>query len=127
MLSGQMEARLKVLAFTKDLMFSSRIREALSPQADVMFARSADELLSATRGGSVRVVILDLANAEARRALEFAKKEIPDVFCAGYYPHVQKETAEEFKKLGCDEVMPRSRFVREMAGLVERVSGNTGG
>ena len=113
---------MKVVALTKDLMFSSRIREVLSPKAEVLFARSAGELLSAARGGPARMVILDLADTEARRALALVKEEIPGVFCAGYYPHVQKETAEEFKKLGCDEVMPRSRFVREMAGIAERVS-----
>lgn len=108
---------MKIVAFTKDLMFSSRIREALSPRADVAFARSVDELRSAS---PVRVVLLDLADEKARDALACVKRDFPEAFCAGYYPHVQKETADEFKKLGCDEVMPRSRFVRKMAELVER-------
>ncbi len=107
----------KVAVFTKDLMFSSRIREA-ADGAEVLFARSVGSLRETVGEHSPSLVILDLADGDAEEAFEFVKSALPQVFCVGYYPHVQKEIADRFKELGCDEVMPRSRFVREVKGLI---------
>lgn len=110
----------KVAAFTKDLMFSSRIREAANG-TEVAFARSPDDLRTIAEAHSPALVIFDLADNDSPEAFDFVKSALPQVVCAGYYPHVDKEIAERFKKLGCDEVMPKSRFVREVKGLIEGV------
>ncbi len=107
----------KVAAFTKDLMFSSRIRESAGA-AEVEFARSVGDLRGIVETQSPAVVILDLADKDAEEALGSVKTALPEAVCVGYYPHVDKEVADKFKKLGCDKVMPRSRFAREIKILV---------
>lgn len=107
----------KIAALTKDLMFSSRIRAAADGE-EVALARSLEELREIVGALSPSVVILDLADKDAREALESVKSALPQTVCVGYYPHVDKEVADKFRKLGCDKVMPRSRFVREIASII---------
>ncbi len=98
-------------------MFSSRIREA-SGSSEVLFARSLEDLRSAAADG-LSLVILDLANGESEAAFKLVKTALPGAVCIGYYPHVDKDTADKFKQLGCDKVLPRSRFVRELPELIK--------
>ena len=109
---------MKIAAFTKDLMVSSRIAGSAGGN-EVVFARSLEILSQAVADGSISLVIFDLADKESETAFKLVKTTLPDAVCIGYYPHVKKETADKFKKLGCDKVVPRSRFARELPELIK--------
>ncbi len=109
---------MKIALFIKDLMFSSRIRESAPQGPELFFARSLEDLRSAIAKPDLLLAIFDLSDRDSEEAFKMVKSALPNAFCVGYYPHVDKETADRFKKLGCDKVLPRSRFAREAADLI---------
>jgi CheY-like chemotaxis protein len=115
----------RVLALVDDLLFLSRIREAArSGRSDleVRPVRNPAQLLDGVREG-VRLVFVDadstrLPWAEAVAAL---REECPDatpVPVVAFVSHVDAERAERARAAGCDRVLARAAFVKELPGLL---------
>jgi PleD family two-component response regulator len=118
-------ARRRVLAAVEDLLFKSKISET----ADVLgvearFPRSKARLLEALRESPPDLLILDL-NSMRFEPLELlqavksddATKDVPTV---GFLSHVQKDLAVAARESGCDRVMARSAFTKDLPRILER-------
>lgn len=95
-----------------DLLFGSRIEEALSSAGhEVTLAPGLGEAPL----GDADLLIADLerSNPEALVGLG-----VPVI---GYYPHVDAELRKVAEAAGVDLVVPRSRMAREMRELVARI------
>lgn len=112
----------QVVALVDDLFFEAKILEAAHQLGVEVRICATGEALAATAGEEKpRIVFVDL-NArhdplEAIRRLREAGNRAPIV---GFLSHVQTELAERARVAGCQEVMPRSLFTRNLAALLGR-------
>jgi hypothetical protein len=93
---------LPVVAYAPDLMDRSRIAAAVP---GVVFVRSPDALASTP----ARLVLLDLSRPGALDALPTVAGRV-----VGFGSHVDDELLAAARAAGCDEVLPRSRFFRQL-------------
>lgn len=109
-----------VLVVVDDLMFQSRIAEA-ARGTGVRLARVASAAQVAEHAPAAAGVLIDL---DARRlpladVLEALRSQrgaaVPVV---GFYSHVDTARAAEAAGAGCQRVLPRSAFVRELPGIL---------
>jgi CheY-like chemotaxis protein len=110
------------LALGDDLIFFSRISEAARAAGlAVRQVRTPAELVALAARNPPGGVILDLHNpgldlpallAELRAACPM----MPRV--TAYGSHVEAETLRAAREAGCDRVLPRSRFVKELDGAI---------
>jgi CheY-like chemotaxis protein len=111
-----------VIVFVDDLMFLSRIREAARAAGlDVRSVRRAADLGPTLAEGG-RLVLVDadsdrLPWAEALAALRDHPSR-PSVPVVAFLSHVRAERAASARHAGCDRVLARSAFVRELPGLM---------
>jgi hypothetical protein len=104
----------RVVALAPDLMLGSRIENALSSRGhEVTLSPSASE--APLDVAELLIADLDAENPEALVGLGMP--------VLGYYSHVNVETRQEGEAAGIDMVVPRSRLVRELPELVERLLG----
>lgn len=116
-----------VVALLDDLLFLSRIREAAEAQGlEVRSVRSVPALLEACRA-SPRVVLLDLDSprlpAEEALAALRAEASLSAIPVVGFFSHVHAERGRRALKAGCTRALPRSAFVRELAGILKGTGG----
>ena len=118
-------AHRRVLAAVEDLLFKSKISET----ADVLgvearFPRSKARLLEALRESPPDLLILDLNSArfEPLELLQTVKSNdaMKDVPTVGFLSHVQKDLAVTAREAGCDRVMARSAFTKDLPKILER-------
>jgi DNA-binding NarL/FixJ family response regulator len=109
-----------VVALVDDLFFQAKMMEtARQVGVELRACATADALMAEISGAEPRLVVVDL-NARAnpieavRRVLSLGR-EIPLV---AYLSHVQTELAESARAAGCREVMPRSKFTRDLATIL---------
>lgn len=106
------------LLLSDDLIFNSRITDtARELGITIIAARSADALIELARKSPPRCVIVDLANPgldlpALMRALSEAGRP-PRV--VAYGPHVNADLLHAARTTSCDPVLPRSKFVEDLA------------
>lgn len=110
-----------VIAVVDDLFFGARIREtARQVNVEVELtptARLGDRLAR----GAIDAVILDLGAPSALNSLRTLKTN-PATAAArvlGYASHVATETIQAARAGGCDEVLARSAFTRQLPDLLK--------
>ena len=110
-----------VLAAVEDLLFRSKISataDALGIQAT--FPRSSKKLLQAADGADLLILDLNSARYEPLKLLTDLKgdtstKDIPVV---GFLSHVQKDLAVAAREAGCDRIVARSAFTRDLPEIL---------
>ncbi|HVB85731.1 MAG TPA: hypothetical protein VNK23_03580 [Candidatus Dormibacteraeota bacterium] len=116
-----------VVALVDDLFFQSKMMETAKQVGVELRACSTPEALAAEiSGASPRLVVIDL-NAkgnpiEALRQVQSLASGIPLI---AYLSHVQTDLAESARAAGCREVMPRSKFTRDLATILARAKSKT--
>ena len=108
----------------RDLLFDSRINEAADHFGiPTEGARDADALAAAARGA--RLVIVDLGHPDAMRALELLAGDpsTAGVESFGFVGHMEIETMETAKALGCKRVLAKGQFAAELPRLFGRLKG----
>ncbi len=115
----------RVLAAVEDLLFRSKISET----ADVLgvearFPRSKEKILDSLRESPPDLLIFDLNSArfEPLELLQTIKsddatKGVPTI---GFLSHVQGDLALAARESGCDRVMARSAFTRDLPRILGR-------
>jgi hypothetical protein len=102
----------RIVAIAPDLMLGSRITETLgSAGHDVVRSGSVSE--ADLDGAELLVADLDQESPQA-----LVGHGIPVL---GFYQHTNVELRREAEAAGVDTVVPRSRLVREMPELVDRL------
>ncbi len=119
----------RVLAAVEDLLFKSKISETADQLGvEAGFPRTPNRLLDALRESPPDLLILDLNSMrfeplELLRAVKSdeATNGVPTV---GFLSHVQKDLAVAAKASGCDKVVARSAFTRDLPHILS--GGETG-
>ncbi len=119
----------RVVAAVEDLLFRSKISEtaeALGVEAG--FPRNQRKLLEAIRESPPDLLVPDLNSArfEPLELLRIVKSDettqrVPTV---GFLSHVQKDLAVTAREAGCDRVMARSAFTKDLPRIL--AEGETG-
>ena len=100
-----------VVVFAPDLMDRSRIAAAAP---DARFVRDAAEL----RATAARLLLVDVGRDGALDAITARRSEDPDLPIIGFGSHVDDELLAAARAAGCSEVLPRSRFFRNVTDLL---------
>lgn len=113
----------RVLAAVEDLLFKSKISETAETLGiEASFPRSSKKLLGALRESPPDLLVLDLNSArfEPLELLRTVKSDdaTKDVTTVGFLSHVQKDLAVAAKKAGCDKVMARSAFTKDLPKIL---------
>jgi PleD family two-component response regulator len=116
-----------VLAAVEDLLFRSKISETASQLGiEASFPRNPRKLLAAVRESPPDLLILDLNSArfEPLSLLGDLKSDevARNVTTVGYLSHVQKNLAVAAREAGCDRILARSSFTKN---LPEILAGRT--
>ncbi len=112
-----------ILIAVDDLLFSSKIR-ATAKQAgvDISFARTPAEILEQARTSKPALAIFDLNSGktdplETIAAIK-ADPELSSIRTVGFASHVHTDLIRAARAAGADEVMPRSAFASQLAGIL---------
>jgi CheY-like chemotaxis protein len=113
----------RVLAAVEDLLFRSKISEtASSLSIEATFPRNPRRLLEALRESPPDLLILDLNSArfEPLALLRSIKSDegTGDVSTVGFLSHVQKDLAIAAREAGCDRVIARSAFTKDLPRIL---------
>ena len=113
----------RVLAAVEDLLFRSKISET-AKQLDVeaAFPRSPKKFLEAVHESPPDLLVLDLNSArfEPLDLLRTIRSDetTRDVSAVGFLSHVQKDLAVAAREAGCDRVVARSAFTRDLPKIL---------
>ena len=121
----------RVLAAVEDLLFKSKISETASQLGiEAAFPRSPRKLVEALRESPPDLLVLDLNSArfeplDLLRTIcsDDATREVPTI---GFLSHVQKDLAVAAREAGCDRVVARSAFTRDLPKILAGGAGVTG-
>jgi PleD family two-component response regulator len=113
----------RVLAAVEDLLFKSKISETASTLGiEAAFPRSPKKLLDALRESPPDLLVLDLNSArfESLTLLREVKSEeaTRNVATVGFLSHVQKDLAVAAREAGCDRIVARSAFTRDLPKIL---------
>ena len=112
-----------VLAAVEDLLFRSKISETASSLGiEAAFPRSTRRLLESLRESPPDLLVLDLNSALfepltllRRLRSDEATRDVPTV---GFLSHVQKDLAVAAREAGCDRVVARSAFTKDLPRIL---------
>lgn len=111
-----------VVALVDDLFFQSKLLEtAKQVGVELRACSTADTLAAEISSAAPRLIVVDL-NAqgnplEAVRRVQSSSRKIPLI---AFLSHVQTDLAESARAAGCRDVMPRSKFTRDLATILSR-------
>jgi CheY-like chemotaxis protein len=113
----------RVLAGVEDLLFRSKISETASSLGiEAAFPRNPRRLLEAVHESPPDLLILDLNSArfEPLALLRTIKSDegTGDVSTVGFLSHVQKDLAIAAREAGCDRVIARSAFTKDLPRIL---------
>lgn len=112
------------IVLNRDLMFGSRIRNALRAlELDAQFVKDTNEFIAAARAaGDVSVIgIIDMNGLVEWEALSAALAEDPDFPpTLGFGAHVDVETRRAAKAAGVTRIVSNGDFHRDMPVLIAR-------
>ena len=112
-----------VLAAVEDLLFRSKISETASSLGiEAAFPRNPRRLLEAMRESPTDLLVVDLNSARFEPltllksvSSDEATRDVPTV---GFLSHVQKDLAVAAREAGCDRVIARSAFTKDLPRIL---------
>jgi len=120
---GGMNQRTKIIAVLDDLFFTSKIKEAAkSLNSDLEFIKNTNGLIQKLKSEKPSLIIFDL-NSKVCNPLETIKElkslpDLKDIPILGYLSHIQTDLKDEAAKAGCDLVLPRSKFSKDLREIL---------
>src|SRR5918912_4378906 len=113
----------RVALLCPDLMFGSRVEEALRAAGhDVTRYDGEDMARAAVDRSDVLVIDLTADEFDGATLVESMRmgRELGETVTVGFYPHVEQDVRRRAEEAGVDLVVPRSRMAREAAAVVEK-------
>jgi CheY-like chemotaxis protein len=113
----------RVVAAVEDLMFRSKISETAEQLGiEATFPRSPKKLIEQSTQSPPNLLVLDL-NSMRFEPLELLKRlksdeTLRNVPVVGFLSHIHKDLAIAARELGCDHVMARSAFTKELPKIL---------
>ena len=113
----------RVLAAVEDLLFRSKISETASSLGiEAAFPRNPRRLLEALHESPPDLLVVDLNSArfEPLTLLRSVKSDeaTVNVPTVGFLSHVQKDLAVAAREAGCDRVVARSAFTKDLPRIL---------
>jgi DNA-binding NarL/FixJ family response regulator len=116
----------RVVVFVPDLLFGSRVIEAVRGIGhEPVAVADLDGLAAAAPGAGAVVVDLTVDAAKRIELVRGLGATAPPVLA--FYSHVEADVRERAMSAGLDLVVPRSRMAREGPDLIARVLGSAPG
>ena len=114
----------RVVALVEDIFFIAKMKET-AKQTGVALETAGNPpefggLAEAARADGTSLLIVDLnarGSIEAVEKLRAAGITLPVI---AFFSHVQAELGERARAAGCEQVMPRSQFSRDLAEILSR-------
>ena len=112
----------QVFALIDDIFFQAKLIEtAKHTGVDLKSFSAGDTLLAEANQAPPKLIIVDLnarnAPTETIAALRSRNSRIPVI---AFFSHVQTDLAQRARQAGCTEVMPRSKFTKDLAAIFSR-------
>jgi len=115
------------LFISRDLLFAGKIQAAADPLGTRVLQETDPAAIErAFQDDSVQIVFFDL-NATSP-ALPHVMSLLPEEsrpLTVAFGPHVNTARLNEAREAGCDQVLPRSRFVKELPELLKQAADRT--
>ena len=113
----------RVLAAVEDLLFRSKISETASTLGiEAAFPRNPRRVLESLRESPPDLLVLDLNSArfEPLTLLKDVRSDeaTREVLTVGFLSHVQKDLAVAAREAGCDRVVARSAFTKNLPRIL---------
>jgi PleD family two-component response regulator len=117
-----------ILVAVDDMLFSSKIRTvAKLAGVDITFARTPPEIIEQSRTARPSLVIFDLNSTKADPIETVAAMkrdpELASIRTLGFVSHVNTDVIGAARGAGIDEVMARSAFAGNLAGILQSAGG----
>ena len=118
-----------VVAAVEDFFFASKLKEAAAQLGvHLEFAASLQQVVEATASTGSRLVLLDLngegySRVEAIKALK-GDPRTRSALTVGYLSHVMTDLKAEAEAAGCDRVLARSAFVKQLPRLLREAASS---
>jgi DNA-binding NarL/FixJ family response regulator len=109
----------KVVALMDDLFFQMKVAETAKQLGiELKVATTGDAFLGLLEPAP-KLAIVDLnARSQPIQTIERLRAAGNSVRVLGFLSHVQTDLAAQARTAGCDEVMPRSSFTQNLAGIL---------
>jgi DNA-binding NarL/FixJ family response regulator len=112
----------QILVLVDDIFFQAKMLETAKHAGVEMKAfASGEALLVEISEAAPNLVVVDLnarhAPMETVASLRSLNSRIPVL---GFFSHVQTEIAERALEAGCTQVMPRSKFTKDLSAIFSR-------
>lgn len=116
-----------VAALIDDIFFQAKVAETAKHLGiELKMCTTADAFGAEIANGEPKLVLIDLnARSNPFDAISVTKANAPDVPLLAFFSHVQTELAEKARAAGCTEVMPRSKFTRDLATILARAKSHS--
>ena len=109
----------KVVALMDDLFFQMKLAETAKQLGLQVKVAANYEALAPLLEPAPAVLIVDLnSRSEPIAAIARIRAARNSVRVVGFLSHVQTELAEQARAAGCDEVLPRSAFTKNLAEIL---------
>jgi len=117
----------EVLALVDDLFFQAKMLETAKHLGiDLRTCGTAEALAGEIAKQAPKLVLVDLnARCQPVSAIEKMKRQPQPFEIVGFLSHVQADLAEQAKAAGCNFVMPRSQFTRELATILSKAKSQS--
>jgi hypothetical protein len=112
----------RVIAFVPDLLFGSRVVEAIQAAGHEPVLAGDLETVRRELPGA-ELLIVDLTDDAPARTAAVAALPRAGISTLGFYSHVEANVRRQAEEVGFDLVVPRSRMAREGSSLVSRLLG----
>jgi CheY-like chemotaxis protein len=117
---------MSVLFLSFDLVFSSRLAAAGKRLGvNVSAVSSLDAVEGRVESESVDLVICDLSaqGADPQALVTRLRQRQPGLAIVAYAPHVHEDRLQAATEAGCNEVLTRGQFDRQMDDILTRYAG----
>ena len=118
---------MSVVFLTRDLVFSSRLAAVAERLGIVASAVTSLEAASARlSNGMVKLVVVDLSTGEVdvKEIVDRLREVSPGLAVVAFAPHVHESRLQAAEEAGCNEVLTRGQFDRQMEELLVRYGAN---
>jgi DNA-binding NarL/FixJ family response regulator len=109
----------EIFAFVDDIFFQAKMMETAKQVGVEMRSFSTGEaLLAEFAKQQPKLVVVDLnARQSPMEVIAAVRVRLAEIRVIGFFSHVQTELAQRARDAGCTEVMPRSKFTKELAAI----------
>ncbi|HEV2617129.1 MAG TPA: response regulator [Candidatus Acidoferrales bacterium] len=109
----------EIFALVDDIFFQAKMAEtAKQVGVELKSFSTGAALLAELEKQQPKLVVVDLnAPQSAIETITAVRAHRAEIRVIGFFSHVQTELAAQAREAGCAEVMPRSKFTKELAAI----------